>query len=545
MFSHLTLRTRLALIVLAALAGMLLLASISAVQSRSRLMEDKKMLIRYGTQGVFNAVMHLQKQENEGKLTREEAQRLAKEIILNARYGGTDGKTEYYYAWTNEGVGVVHIKRELEGRPMVEKLKDSKGRYTLKDMQAVLSTAPEGFLDAEFPRPGGTEAVPKLLFVMAVPNWNWMLGTGIYIDDVDADFRKNLLQSSLEALGLALLIGLLGFLIARSVLLQIGGEPRMANEIMQRVADGDLTAQLDNMPKGSLLHSLGNMVGSLHRMISSINSDAAKLVANAEHIARASDEVTQAAEQQTDSTSSMAAAVEELTVSSNHISDSAHETARETSEAAELAAQGSARVLQASTAIEKIASTVSDASGRIHALEERARQVSTIASVIKDIAGQTNLLALNAAIEAARAGEQGRGFAVVADEVRKLAERTSSATLEIEQMISGIQADTIGAVEAMNAALPEVQEGVQLASSASDSLLAIENSSRRTLERVGEVADATREQSSASTSIAQRVEQIANMVEETTATIRGTTQSAHELETIAGNLRELVGRFKT
>ncbi len=545
MFSHLTLRTRLALIVLAALAGMLLLASISAVQSRSRLMEDKKMLIRYGTQGVFNAVMHLQKQENEGKLTREEAQRLAKEIILNARYGGTDGKTEYYYAWTSEGVGVVHIKRELEGRPMVEKLKDSKGRYTLKDMQAVLSTAPEGFLDAEFPRPGGTEAVPKLLFVMAVPNWNWMLGTGIYIDDVDADFRKNLLQSSLEALGLALLIGLLGFLIARSVLLQIGGEPRMANEIMQRVADGDLTAQLDNMPKGSLLHSLGNMVGSLHRMISSINSDAAKLVANAEHIARASDEVTQAAEQQTDSTSSMAAAVEELTVSSNHISDSAHETARETSEAAELAAQGSARVLQASTAIEKIASTVSDASGRIHALEERARQVSTIASVIKDIAGHTNLLALNAAIEAARAGEQGRGFAVVADEVRKLAERTSSATLEIEQMISGIQADTIGAVEAMNAALPEVQEGVQLASSASDSLLAIENSSRRTLERVGEVADATREQSSASTSIAQRVEQIANMVEETTATIRGTTQSAHELETIAGNLRELVGRFKT
>jgi len=545
MFSHLTLRTRLTLIVLAALAGMLLLASISAVQSRSRLMEDKKMLIRYGTQGVFNAVMHLQKQENEGKLTREEAQRLAKEIILNARYGGTDGKTEYYYAWTNEGVGVVHIKRELEGRPMVEKLKDSKGRYTLKDMQAVLSTAPEGFLDAEFPRPGGTEAVPKLLFVMAVPNWNWMLGTGIYTDDVDADFRKNLFQSSLEALGLALLIGLLGFLIARSVLLQIGGEPRMANEIMQRVANGDLTAQLDNMPKGSLLHSLGNMVGSLHRMISSINSDAAKLVANAEHIARASDEVTQAAEQQTDSTSSMAAAVEELTVSSNHISDSAHETARETSEAAELAAQGSARVLQASTAIEKIASTVSDASGRIHALEERARQVSTIASVIKDIAGQTNLLALNAAIEAARAGEQGRGFAVVADEVRKLAERTSSATLEIEQMISGIQADTIGAVEAMNAALPEVQEGVQLASSASDSLLAIENSSRRTLERVGEVADATREQSSASTSIAQRVEQIANMVEETTATIRGTTQSAHELETIAGNLRELVGRFKT
>jgi len=175
----------------------------------------------------------------------------------------------------------------------------------------------------------------------------------------------------------------------------------------------------------------------------------------------------------------------------------------------------------------------------------RAKQVSTIASVIKDIAGQTNLLALNAAIEAARAGEQGRGFAVVADEVRKLAERTSSATLEIEQMISGIQDDTVGAVEAMNAALPEVQEGVQLASSASESLLAIENGARRTLERVGEVADATKEQSSASTSIAQRVEQIANAVEETTATIRGTAESAHELENIASNLKQLISRFRT
>ena len=187
---------------------------------------------------------------------------------------------------------------------------------------------------------------------------------------------------------------------------------------------------------------------------------------------------------------------------------------------------------------------MSDASGRIRALEERAKQVSSIANVIKDIAGQTNLLALNAAIEAARAGEQGRGFAVVADEVRKLAERTSSATLEIEQMITGIQNDTVGAVEAMSAALPEVQEGVELANSASESLQAIEDGARRTLERVGEVADATLEQSSASTSIAQRVEQIANMVEETTETIRGTAATAHELENIANNLKQQIGKFR-
>jgi methyl-accepting chemotaxis protein len=175
---------------------------------------------------------------------------------------------------------------------------------------------------------------------------------------------------------------------------------------------------------------------------------------------------------------------------------------------------------------------------------DRKNQVTSIANVIKDIAGQTNLLALNAAIEAARAGEQGRGFAVVADEVRKLAERTSLATTEIEQMIVGIQSDTVGAVEAMNAALPEVQQGVELAASASESLRAIEEGARRTLSRIGEVADATKEQSSASTSIAQRVEQIANMVEQTTDTIRGTAATAHQLQDIAVSLKQLISRFK-
>ena len=177
-------------------------------------------------------------------------------------------------------------------------------------------------------------------------------------------------------------------------------------------------------------------------------------------------------------------------------------------------------------------------------LAQRSDSIRQIAGLIKDIADQTNLLALNAAIEAARAGEQGRGFAVVADEVRKLAERTSSATTEIEQMIVAIQADTGGAVDAMNAALPEVEQGVHLAESATDSLRAIEEGAHRTLERVGEVADATQEQSAASTSIAQRVEQIANMVEETTATIRGTTETAHQLEDIANNLKGLIGRFR-
>jgi methyl-accepting chemotaxis protein len=269
-----------------------------------------------------------------------------------------------------------------------------------------------------------------------------------------------------------------------------------------------------------------------------------QVVENAEQISLASREVSIAAEHQSDATSAMAAAIEELTVSSNHISESASETEQDSLTAMTEAGEGSQRVEQATVAIQKIATTVAEASRQIHELEDRTKQVSSIANVIKDIAGQTNLLALNAAIEAARAGEQGRGFAVVADEVRKLAERTSSATIEIEQMIGGIQKDTIGAVSAMNSALPEVVHGVELAGSASTSLRAIEAGAGRTLGRVREVADATREQSAASTSIAQRVETIAQMVEETSTTIRGTAETANQLEFIAQGLKAQIGRFR-
>lgn len=539
-FSESRVSTRIYLLIGLTLLGLLILCFTSLYQLKDTMMEDRKIKLRNLVEVAAGVIDQQHKLVGAGKLSEEEAKKSARDILRGLRFE----KDDYYFGFDTKGVYFLHgANPGMEGQEKLD-LKDTNGKPLIRDLISA-AQAGGGFVDYWFPRAGQQKAEPKLSYTALFSPWGWVIGTGIYIDDVDREYKEGaMLLGGIAAL-LLVLLSLIGWQISVSILRQLGGEPKAATEIMQRVAGGDLTARLENAPAGSLLHALGGMVGSLRQMVSAINADANKLVANADHIARASDEVAKAAEHQADSTSAMAAAIEELTVSSNHISDSADETARETSEAAELAGRGSERVNQASMAIQKIADTVTDASGRIRALEERANQVSTIASVIKDIAGQTNLLALNAAIEAARAGEQGRGFAVVADEVRKLAERTSSATLEIEQMISGIQHDTVGAVEAMNAALPEVQEGVALASSASQSLQAIEDGARRTLDRVAEVADATKEQSTASTSIAQRVEQIANMVEETTATIRGTAESAHELEDIAGNLKQLISQFKT
>ena len=537
--SSLRVSTRMQLLVGLTLLGLVILCLTALFQLKSSMLEDRKAKTRNLVEVSLGIVTHHHKLAAAGKLSEEEAKNAARESLRGLRYGNDD----YFFAFDTTGVYVVHGGNPAaEGQQKID-TKDTNGKFLIRELIAA-AQAGGGFVDYWYPRAGQQKPEPKLGYATLFAPWGWVLGTGIYIDDIDREYQQNAFLLGGISLGLLLALSLVGWQVGSSILKQLGGEPNLAAEVMQRVADGDLTANVASAPPGSLLHTLGGMVLSLRQMVSEINDDANRLVNNAEKIATASDEVAHSAGQQSDATSAMAAAIEELTVSSNHISDSARETARETTEAVQLSAQGTERVEQASQAIQQIAGTVADASGRIKALEERAKQVSSIANVIKDIAGQTNLLALNAAIEAARAGEQGRGFAVVADEVRKLAERTSLATTEIEQMIVGIQNDTVGAVDAMNTALPEVHAGVQMATSASESLRAIEDGARRTLERVGEVADATQEQSSASTSIAQRVEQIANMVEATTDTIRSTAATAHQLESIAISLKQLISRFR-
>jgi methyl-accepting chemotaxis protein len=543
-FYQISLRAKIMLLVSISLVGMIVQISLSAFETRRNLNEAHQQQIESVTQALYNTIAGFQANEAAGTLTHEQAQAAALEAASHFRYGGKDGKTEYFYIYTLGGVNVFHIKKEFIGQDLREKIRDGKGGYPVKDLLAAIANQPSAFVESAFPRSPSEPSVPKLQYVMKFEPWGWMIGTGVWMDQVQAEFEHRLLMDLSLAVVILLVLSAASYVIGSVVIRQVGGEPGEAIDIMSRVAAGDLTARVPAAPSGSMLHSLGQMVESMRGMVSDISQRAVQLVGGAAGINTASQEISSASTLQAEATTSMAAAIEEMTVSITHISDNSHESEENSIRSVQLAEEGASRVELASNRIHNIADHVNHASEGIKKLETRAEQISSITGVIKEIAGQTSLLALNAAIEAARAGETGRGFSVVADEVRKLAERTAAATIEIENMVAGIQSDTNEVVDMMDATLPEVQAGVQATAEAAESLRQIQSGTRQTLEHVRDVSTSTREQSMASTSIAQKVEEISVVVDTNAHAIKQTACTAAEMEKIAGELNRLIARFR-
>ena len=539
------LKTKIIILVGSTLVGLALLGGFALVEGRADLIETRQLQVRTVVESAYNIAATYHARQQAGEMAPEAAQRAAAQAIQAMRYGGPDRKSEYLHVWTLEGIGIAHVRADFIGQDMREKVKDSQGRYTLKQIIAAARAAPDGsFVDTAFPHPGSSEPVSKLQYVVQFAPWQWAIASGVYMDVVDREFRARLL-TELAIIGVIIAsISLIASLIARGVFLQVGGEPSESIVLMQRAATGDLTVDIGNAPEGSMLASLSAMIHALRRMVNDIRQHAEEMKKSVHTINHMSAEVAQTAMMQSESTASMAAAIEQMTVSISHISDSAKETEQESIASAQQAEEGMQRVDSASREIQSIASTVSEAALKIKELEQHTNRISSVAGVIRDIADQTNLLALNAAIEAARAGEQGRGFAVVADEVRKLAERTSAATGEIEQMVRGVQSNTSTVVEAMTKALPLVEQGVRSAETAVGALVSIKQGADGTRQRIRNVADATQEQRTVSTDIAQQVEMIAQIVDATSSAMNAATQAAREMEHIADELEKEVGRFR-
>jgi len=341
-----------------------------------------------------------------------------------------------------------------------------------------------------------------------------------------------------------LMIGVVNYLLLNAILLK---KLRRISEVANAISNKDLTftcAMQSADTIGEIITSFNSMTQNLRDLIGQSVALSGSVRNDCDQIHRFMADISGNLNEQTGRAAEINTSIDQLADTVAQISAKSDQAAEKAGEAAQLARQGGEVVARTVSGMDKISGAVSEAAQAVETLGRNSDQIGAIVAVIGEIAGQTNLLALNAAIEAARAGEQGRGFAVVADEVRKLAEKTSSATAEISSMIESIQQQTVHAVKTMESGTEEVTLGVENAREAGRSLALIVESADHVTGMVQEIAQATTQQSDSTQSIRGNLQEISTLIDNTLANTHEGTANAEHLRILAGDLDTTVNAFK-
>lgn len=505
------------------------------------LMEAKQTKTRHLVETAHSLMSYYQQQQQQGLLSTEQAQQQARSAIATLRYQQDD------YFWINDlqPAMVMHpMKPQLDGKDL-SAIQDPNGKALFVDMVNLVKKQGAGFVYYMWPKPGSDVDVEKVSYVKLFQPWGWLVGSGVYLDDVNALVWQRV-QSALMILTASLLAMIaLAAWIGHSITQPCSDTERALREIAD--GDGDLTRQLPVHGNDELSH----IASAFNQFTARIREIVRDLQPITDGITGAAVELNQVAstasgktQQQQQSVDTVASAMDQLHANNQEVANAAQEAAQAAQTAHDKGRHGSAVITQASSYMDALSALVTQTQANARSLERETQDVGSVLEVIRGVAEQTNLLALNAAIEAARAGEQGRGFAVVADEVRTLATRTQSSTDEIEQIITSLQKRAAEVCLSMEQTEQQSGATQQQAVIAQQALADIDHEVATILSLNEHIAEACAQQTSATDEISRSVAAIADHSNQAAAEANQVAAASEQLMQSGRQLQTSFAAFK-
>ncbi|WP_201264099.1 methyl-accepting chemotaxis protein [Salinivibrio sp. HTSP] len=512
---------------------------------RGKLVNERKNQLKEVTQVAENIVKRINPGNSQARLAE------VKTALSDVQFGDSG----YFFMYDKKGVNVFHpMKPSLEGKNLID-LTDPKGN---KVIQGLLETAQrgDGYFNFMFEKPGTNELIDKIGYAVMVNNNQWMLGTGAYIDDIEREVAIYRLEANkaLDAQILRLTLLGLGTVIVTGLIVgwfaQRMGQP--VNNMLEKLNDiangeGDLTQRLSihgHDEIAQLGHAFNRFVEKLQHTIQRVAQVTTQVTSTASDMAQQTSEVAEKLKVHDNETEQVVTAVTEMSSAAQEVAQNTTQVADAATSATQDAKDAQSQVHDSIAVVERLVERMDQSSNEVDQLKEQSDKITSVLSVIGGIAEQTNLLALNAAIEAARAGEQGRGFAVVADEVRTLASRTQTSTHEIRDMLDGLHVHVDSAVKTIAESDQECQTMAKTSADIGERITSVSAAFSQVNDMTSQIASAASEQTTVTEDIHRNLISIRDIVASLLTSSEASSQVATELSALGGDLDDLVGQFK-
>ncbi|MGO1298532.1 MAG: methyl-accepting chemotaxis protein [Vibrio sp.] len=529
---HIKVGRKFTILTSASLLGFILLLCLTATALNNSLKNERKAQLTSIIQGTIKQLTYLN-----NTYPKEQAQAMAKKLLTEFRYSDNN----YLFVMNPQRFILVNPNPKFLGQQMGEPGSPSDRVKFWKEVVSLADGGKHGTIEYKLPEANGEES-KKIAYVQGFAPWGWVVGTGVRVDDIDAAVYKQIFNMAIVAVVVMILMFIFGIVIRRSIVHPLN----LIMDTMKNISKGDMTARVDYDGRdeiGALGRGINESISDVHNALKkSVESDNSVSGA-AIRIASSAEETSQAVNSQQNQLSNLATAMNEMSATVSEVARHAEDTAQDTQSATQEASTGDKDVNASVDSIKSLTNELESANTQVNELKEGVMEISAVTAVISGISEQTNLLALNAAIEAARAGEQGRGFAVVADEVRNLASRTHHSTDEIQTTITRLQQLAMTSVNSMEASQKLAYASVERAENAGKDLGLIVNHIQKVNDNAIQIATAAEEQSVVAEDMNKNVSSINDSSSEMSTAANYLAKESEELAALSRQLDDGLKHF--